>query len=105
MPCGTRLEALACACRITNMCRPLLARGKGGALVEPDDTMASPEVSKHSRRDFLQRTLGGAAAVGMGGLLAACGSSTTATTTTRTTTTNQSAFDKAQAWRDASARE
>lgn len=48
--------------------------------MEPEPT-AEGELSQYSRRDFLQRTLGGAAVLGVGGLLAACGSSNTSKTT------------------------
>ena len=43
------------------------------------------DVPQYSRRDFLGKTLGGAAALGVGGLLAACGSSSSSSTTTSTT--------------------
>jgi peptide/nickel transport system substrate-binding protein len=48
------------------------------------DQEAPSRESIHSRRDFLRNTLGGAAALGVGGLLGACGSSNSSGTTTTT---------------------
>ena len=58
------------------------------------DANAASDPSRHSRRDFLQRTLGGAAVVGVGGLLAACGSGSGSGTTSSSTTTTTSAANK-----------
>jgi len=50
------------------------------------DAAAERDASQYSRRDFLGRTLGGAAVLGMGGLLGACGSSSSTTSSTMATT-------------------
>ncbi len=72
---------------------PMGACEKGVALMDSDANAAS-DPSRHSRRDFLQRTLGGAAVVGVGGLLAACGSGSSSGTTSSSTTTTTSAANK-----------
>ena len=71
---------------------PMGACEKGVALMDSDANAAS-DPSRHSRRDFLQRTLGGAAVV-VGGLLAACGSGSSSGTTSSSTTTTTSAANK-----------
>ncbi|MGA8681652.1 MAG: ABC transporter substrate-binding protein [Acidimicrobiales bacterium] len=48
--------------------------------MEPRDESA-PDRRSYSRRDFLRGTIGGAAAVGVGGLLGACGSNSSTPTT------------------------
>ncbi len=61
------------------------ANGLSARAAAPAGGGASP--GRHSRRDFLRGTLGGAAALGVGGVLAACGSSSSNTTTTAASTT------------------